>query len=220
MKRREANRMDLIRRNENFVETLEQIDPDYFQNLSQGQHPHCFMLACSDSRVSPSVVTQAPLGTMFVHRNIANQVNSDDESLNAGLYYALTRLNVNKVIVKGHTGCGGIAAAADGLTDPELAVWLEPVRQGLEERMREQPDASVDDLARHNVQVQVRRIEEHPIYKKYGQNIPVEGYLLHLETGRLELVTPHLPRAMARLGAPDMKGGIPHVSEGDRSETA
>lgn len=119
MKRREANRMDLIRRNENFVETLEQIDPDYFQNLSQGQHPHCFMLACSDSQVSPSVVTQAPLGTMFVHRNIANQVNSDDESLNAGLYYALTRLHVNKVIVKGPTGCGGIAAAADGLTDPE-----------------------------------------------------------------------------------------------------
>lgn len=181
--------LDLIRRNENFVKTLEQIDPGYFENLSLGQNPNCFVLACSDSRVSPSVVTQAPLGTMFVHRNIANQANPDDGSFGAGLYYALTRLHVSKIIVKGHTGCGGVAAAASGVSDPELERWLGPIRQSLQEAEQQKPGASVDDLVRHNVLVQVRRVHEHPIYKKYGRDVAVEGYLLHLETGKLEFLT-------------------------------
>ncbi|MFZ5817626.1 MAG: carbonic anhydrase [Bacillota bacterium] len=173
--------LDLIRRNESFVESIEGIAPGYFQQLSRGQQPNCLMLACSDSRVSPSVVTQAPLGTMFVHRNIANQVVEGDASFEAALYYALTRLKVQKIVIKGHTGCGGIAAATAGQAPPPLEGWLKHIREGLP-----QGEQAVDDLARANVLEQVRRLKEHPLYREDGDGVTVEGYLLHLESGRLE----------------------------------
>lgn len=195
--------LDLIQRNEAFVEGA---DPQYFEELSQGQQPHCLMLACSDSRVAPSVITQAPLGTMFVHRNIANQVLAGDVSFEASLWYALTRLKVRRIVIKGHTGCGGIAAAREGEAPPVLEGWLKHIRAGLPE----DPAAPPNDLARQNVLEQVRRLKAHPIYQTHGQEVSIEGYLLHLETGLLEHLVTEPP--------PISKGADEHAVEGERPE--
>lgn len=176
--------LDLLRRNESFVDNIQGIAPQYFDQLSQGQEPTCLMLACSDSRVSPSIVTQAPLGTMFVVRNIANQVIPDDPSFQSALYYALTQLKVRRVVIKGHTGCGGIAAATGDQATPELEGWLGHVREGLEPGLV--AGASSDDLARANVLAQVERLKAHPTFVTYGRGVAIEGYLLHLGSGRLE----------------------------------
>lgn len=176
--------LDLLRRNESFVDSIQGIAPQYFDLLSQGQEPTCLMLACSDSRVSPSVVTQAPLGTMFVVRNIANQVIPEDLSFQSALYYALTQLKVRRVVIKGHTGCGGIAAATSGEAIPELEGWLSHVKEGLESALA--VGASPDDMARANVLAQVERLKAHPTFIKYGRRVAIEGYLLHLGSGRLE----------------------------------
>lgn len=195
--------LDLIERNEHFVEAA---DSRYFEQLSQGQQPHCLMLACSDSRVAPSVVTQAPLGTMFVHRNIANQVVAGDASFEAALWYALTRLKVRRVVIKGHTGCGGIAAARGVEAPPALEGWLKHIRGGLPE----EPEVSPDDLSRLNVLEQIRRLKAHPIYQSHGREVSIEGYLLHLETGRLEHLVTEPP--------PVSEGGNGNAVEGERSE--
>ncbi|MFZ5825507.1 MAG: carbonic anhydrase [Bacillota bacterium] len=195
--------LDLIGQNERFVE---ESDPHYFEELSQGQQPYCLMLACSDSRVCPSVVTQAPLGTMFVHRNIANQVVEGDASFEAALWFALTRLKVGRLVVKGHTGCGGIAAAREGDAPPALEGWLKHIRAALPE----DPEIDPDQLARLNVLEQVRRLKEHPVYKEHGQGVAIEGYLLHLRTGRLEHLVTEEP--------PAIKGGKKYAIEGERSE--
>lgn len=179
---------DLTQRNESFVHQIAAIDPAYFERMSKGQQPNCFVLACSDSRVSPSVVMQSPLGYLFVHRNIANQVVHDDPSLEAGLYYALQHLKVKKIIIKGHTGCGGIAAAKTANQEPHLLPWLGYIRAGLEEHLTGEKDLSVDDLARLNVLAQMEHLANHSVYKAYGGGVLIEGYLFHLESGRLELV--------------------------------
>lgn len=175
-------RLDLVKQNQSFVE---QVAPEHLDALSQGQQPGCFVIACSDSRVSPSVITQAPLGSMFVHRNIANQVTEADASLTAGLYYALAKLKVGRIVVKGHTGCGGVAAAAGGEGAPELQGWLGHIRESLAGH----EGMAADDLARVNVVQQVERLKAHPVYRDHGQGVAIEGYLYHIETGRLELVT-------------------------------
>ncbi|MGX4670367.1 carbonic anhydrase [Cerasibacillus sp. JNUCC 74] len=102
--------MNLIKNNEDFIRKMQEEDPDFFRHLQQGQHPEFFVLACSDSRVSPSAISQMKLGNMFIHRNIANQVSNNDDSFSAGLYYALVHLKVSHIIIKGHTECGGIHA--------------------------------------------------------------------------------------------------------------
>nr|WP_276541065.1 carbonic anhydrase [Salipaludibacillus agaradhaerens] len=63
-----------------------------------------------------------PLGRMFIHRNIANQVSTHDESFSAGLYYALTHLKVKSILVEGHTDCGGVKAAWHGNGEENLAL--------------------------------------------------------------------------------------------------
>ncbi|GGK12808.1 hypothetical protein GCM10010965_02240 [Caldalkalibacillus thermarum] len=60
-----------------------------------------------------------PLGHLFVHRNIANQVHPEDESFSASLYYALKHLKVKKIVIQGHTGCGGLTAAWQNNDEPQ-----------------------------------------------------------------------------------------------------
>lgn len=175
---------NLRKQNEAFMKKIKEENPHYFDELKKGQEPEYFVLACSDSRVSPSVITEMPLGNLFVHRNIANQVVSGDESFSASLYYALNYLKVKKIIIKGHTDCGGIKAAWSDETDEELQGWISGVRQYVPEKKNH--NDSIDYLAKINVINQVERLKKHPVYKAYGEDVEVRGCLFHVESGELE----------------------------------
>jgi hypothetical protein len=51
-------------------------------------------LGCSDSRVPESVVTASRPGDIFVHRNIANQVHPDDDSVLSEIAFAIAAAGV------------------------------------------------------------------------------------------------------------------------------
>ena len=69
-------------------------------------------------------------GDIFVHRNIANCVHPDDVSSASVVEYAVTHLKVKKVVVCGHTKCGGAnAALSDADLGTTLNTWLHPVRE-------------------------------------------------------------------------------------------
>ncbi|MDX8367428.1 carbonic anhydrase [Cytobacillus sp. IB215665] len=177
--------MDIQKQNERFVKETLSENKLYFSELSKGQSPEYFVLSCCDSRVSPSVISQMPLGTMFVHRNIANQVNKDDESFSASLYYALYHLKVKKIIIEGHTNCGGVAAACNNNQEPELQYWINSIKENLP--LEDRSDSlSLDDMSRVNVIKQIEKLKSHPVYKKYGEGIQILGFLFHLDSGRLE----------------------------------
>ena len=176
-------------KNEEFIRKIKEHDPTFFEELKKGQNPEFFVLSCSDSRVSPSVITQMPLGQMFVHRNIANQVATEDESFSASLYYALKHLKVKKIIIKGHTDCGGVKAAWSGNDEVELKGWISKVRNSLPEKSATE-EISLNELTKINVLKQVEHIQDHPIYKEYGQDVDVMGWLFHVETGELKRVYP------------------------------
>ncbi|KAH9987194.1 carbonic anhydrase [Russula vinacea] len=77
-------------------------------------------LGCSDSRVPESVVTASRPGDIFVHRNIANQVHPDDDSVLSVITYAVAVVGVEHILVVGHTNCGGAAACFKaGIPDSE-----------------------------------------------------------------------------------------------------
>jgi carbonic anhydrase len=185
-----VDELELRERNAEFIKAIKENDPCFFDKLKEGQTPEFFVLSCSDSRVSPSIITKMPLGHMFIHRNIANQVIANDESFSASLYYSLKHLKVKKIIIQGHTECGGIKAAWENNNEPELKGWLDCVREGLPHI--ESPAISMEELSKLNVQSQVERVLQHPVYLKYGEDVAVIGSLFHVESGELEPVTPVL----------------------------
>lgn len=60
-------------------------------------------LGCSDSRVPESVITASRPGDIFVHRNIANQVHPDDDSVLSVLTYAVAVVGVEHSMPPFHT---------------------------------------------------------------------------------------------------------------------
>lgn len=90
----------------------------YERLAEKGQEPKVLVIACSDSRVSPSVVFGVEPGDIFVARNIANIVPPHDpdakpRSIGAVVEYAVKVLKVTDIVIKGHARCGGVAALVD-----------------------------------------------------------------------------------------------------------
>ncbi|GAY41501.1 hypothetical protein CUMW_059940 [Citrus unshiu] len=71
------------------------------------------VIACADSRVCPSYILGLQPGETFMIRNVANLVppleNGPSET-NAALEFAVNTLEVQNILVIGHSDCGGIQA--------------------------------------------------------------------------------------------------------------
>ena len=101
----------LLARNRSWALQKCQHDPDYFGKWIDGQRPHSLWIGCSDSRVPAEVLTGSQPGELFVHRNIANMLDPADDNVMSVLQYALDYLEVERVVLCGHYGCGGVQAA-------------------------------------------------------------------------------------------------------------
>jgi carbonic anhydrase len=87
-----------------------------WQELANGQNPRTMIIACSDSRVDPTIIFQAVPGEMFVVRNVGAlvppfEIGGGRHGVSAALEFAVTQLEVAEVMVMGHGACGGCAAA-------------------------------------------------------------------------------------------------------------
>ena len=68
-------------------------------------------------------------GEVFVHRNVANLAPPQDANYLSVLQFAVDVLKVRHVLVVGHYGCGGVAAAVDGQRRGLVDHWLHPIRE-------------------------------------------------------------------------------------------
>lgn len=107
---------------------------DKFDKLiDEGQRPKVLFIGCSDSRVVPNLITKSDPGDLFIIRNIGNFIPpfSDDEDFHgtaAAIEYAVSVLEVDHIIVCGHSYCGAIASLYKNLDKNDLKhvkKWLE-----------------------------------------------------------------------------------------------
>ena len=92
-----------------------------FERLAAlGQKPQTLVIACSDSRVDPSMIFDAGPGELFVVRNVANLVpaystpDHQHHGTSAAIEFAVRVLEVREIVVLGHALCGGAGALIDG----------------------------------------------------------------------------------------------------------
>jgi carbonic anhydrase len=116
-----------------------------FRKLSKnGQNPHTLFITCCDSRVLAELITQSQPGDLFVVKNIGNivppaSVTGSTNSTAAAIEFAVQMLEVNDIVVCGHSQCGAISALVQGIKNPaatpHLTDWLtiaEPVQKVIE----------------------------------------------------------------------------------------
>ena len=182
----------LLRNNQHFVESQLARDPAYFDRLASGQHPEFLWIGCSDSRVPPDRITGTEPGDMFVHRNIANLVVQTDMNLLSVLQYAVDVLKVKHVIVCGHYGCGGVAAAMGNQSHGLIDNWLRTVKDTQHYFWGQL--GPLDDKARFDRLVELNVVEQ--IYNlgktsvvqsawKQGPRPYLHGWVYNLHSGQI-----------------------------------
>lgn len=193
----------LLAKNRSWAQQRLQRDPDYFDKHRDQQQPHSLWIGCSDSRVPAEVLTGSHPGELFVHRNIANMVDPDDDNFMSVLQYALHYLKVKRIVVCGHYGCGGVQAA---LTLPQMSLAQESsslarrishLREALSQhiagRDASPPDTqTLNHLVEANVIAQFNRLVQTRTVRyiwRSGQELNVYGCVYDLASGHLDMLT-------------------------------
>ncbi|XP_020969917.1 beta carbonic anhydrase 5, chloroplastic isoform X1 [Arachis ipaensis] len=133
-----------------YIENVEQ-----FENLAKAQAPKFMVIACADSRVCPSNILGFQPGEAFVIRNVANLVptfESGPSEVNAALEFAVNTLQVENILVIGHSCCGGIRALMSMEDDANGSFIHNWVIVGKNARKKTEAAASTlsfDDKCRH-----------------------------------------------------------------------
>nr|XP_023914841.1 beta carbonic anhydrase 5, chloroplastic-like isoform X4 [Quercus suber] len=103
-------------------------DLEHFQALAEAQYPKFMVIACADSRVCPSNILGFQPGEAFMIRNVANLVpplEHGPSETNAALEFAVNTLEVENILVIGHSSCGGIQALMSMQDDVDSRSFLE-----------------------------------------------------------------------------------------------
>ncbi|WP_374166673.1 carbonate dehydratase [Arcticibacter sp. MXS-1] len=181
----------LIEGNRLFVEEELKNDPDYFKKLSSGQSPKVLWIGCSDSRVPANQVTGTKPGEVFVHRNIANVCVHSDMNMLSVLDYSVNVLKVKHVIVAGHYGCGGVAAAMTRQQFGLIDNWLRHIKDVYRLHSHEldlitDPQVRADRLVELNVIEQVYNLCKTTIIQnawKERSDLEVHGWVVDIRSG-------------------------------------
>jgi carbonic anhydrase len=166
------------------------------QLATSGQNPETLFITCSDSRVVPTLITNAAPGELFIVRNVGNVVPRADlpGGTAAAIQYAVEVLKVENVIVCGHTQCGAMQA----ILHPERVEELTYVKRWLRQtnnlrRLMEERYAHLNDAARltvavqENVLAQLENLREYPFIadRLDAQTLHISGWVFDLARGEV-----------------------------------
>eukprot|EP00747_Dinoflagellata_sp_TGD_P179544 gnl/TRDRNA2_/TRDRNA2_30516_c0_seq1.p2 gnl/TRDRNA2_/TRDRNA2_30516_c0~~gnl/TRDRNA2_/TRDRNA2_30516_c0_seq1.p2 ORF type:complete len:292 (+),score=47.54 gnl/TRDRNA2_/TRDRNA2_30516_c0_seq1:57-932(+) len=176
---------ELFANNEEWRAKMIVKDPKFFERWATSQAPRYLWIGCSDSRVPAEMICGLQPGSLFVHRNIANQVINVDTSVMSVIQFGVLHLKVQHIVICGHYNCGGVAASMTNADHQSpLENWLRNIRDVF--RLHKEELRSITDMdkrARRLVElnvieqamnlyktraVQMRRVETYQEVSKYG----------------------------------------------------
>lgn len=171
-----------------------------------GPHSKILMIACCDSRADPAIITNASVGDLMVIRNIANLVPRYDpegpfQETQAALDFAVCYLNIEHIIVMGHSRCGGIRSLLTRLLDDteprhSLEKWTSVAEPAAREVLQSMPEEGLDEQAcacsRKALIASLANLDSYPwvAERSASGRLQVHGWYFNLADGALQCYDP------------------------------
>ena len=171
---------------------------NHFHLLADLQAPDVLFITCADSRVDPNLILQAAPGDLFICRNVGNvvpPVGQTPGGVSATVEYAVKVLQVQHVIICGHSDCGAVKAVLDKKDMSKLPLtntWLKYVEAAW--KYRNPSDPMGDHAAQHialihaNVIAQLHNLKTHPEVASAlaKRTLQVHGWYYDILTGAIQ----------------------------------
>lgn len=180
----------LVEGNKRFINNLNS-DHDHLEMINEtreGQYPFAVILSCMDSRTSTELIFDQGLGDLFSIRVAGNIVNDD---ILASIEYAVKYVGSKVLMVLGHTECGAIKSAKQGVTDGHITSLLDRIQPSISKAMlRDSKDHMFqDEVAYANVENSLEEILTRSeivkeLFKK-GE-IGIVGGVYNVENGKVD----------------------------------
>lgn len=192
---------------ERFQEKYFAGDGSLYARLRQGQSPSALVISCCDSRADPGMLMGAGPGDIFVVRNVANLVppyrnGAEMPGIRADIEFAVKSLNVEQIIILGHSGCGGIRALMDGegttLHQFEfIGTWVSIAQAARERVLREHAGESATVQTRACEQgaiaLSLTNLMSFPWIRErvLAGTLALHGWYFDIDAGELLAYSPH-----------------------------
>ena len=175
-----------------------------FDALAISQAPATMVISCADSRVDPGTIFDAGPGELFVVRNVANLVPpyklQDAGALNyhgtsAAIEYAVKALGVQRIVVMGHGGCGGVgaclAAKHEELPFEFIGEWVGILDDAREVVLAADPEDKQQGLEHEGVRQSITRLMDFPFVKQAVDDgaLELHGAWFHIGPASLHWLT-------------------------------
>jgi carbonic anhydrase len=187
----------IIRGLHQFQNNIFDSQKELFQRLAAGQQPEALFITCSDSRISPTLLTQTKPGDLFILRNAGNIIppyGAANGGEGATIEYAVTALDIRDIIVCGHSHCGAMHGLLhqEALTGmPSVSNWLKHAESTRRIVLEKYPEQDEEDMVlnavKENVLVQLENLRTHPCIAAglaLGK-LKLHGWVYEIETGRV-----------------------------------
>lgn len=175
-------------------------DRELFDRLKQGQRPRVVLIGCSDSRVDPSMMVRSEPGELFIVRNVANLVppcehDHSYHGVSAALEYAVCHLEVEHIIILGHSCCGGIRSLMEGIPAEKngeyISKWVsiaERAKQQVLATFAEAPPEQQAKACEHaSILVSLENLLTFPWIRERveADTLDLHGWYFDIESGNL-----------------------------------
>lgn len=172
--------------------------PDLFEHMAHGQSPRVLFITCSDSRIIPNLITQTDLGELFIIRNAGNIIppyGAANGGEGATVEYAIQVLNIDQIIICGHSHCGAMKGLLqlESLREemPLVYDWLkhaEATRRLLKDNYQNYSGEELLEIAiAENVLTQIDNLKTYPAIhsRLYQGRLKIYAWIYHIETGEV-----------------------------------
>jgi len=187
---------ELLQRLRNFQTDAFPQHRSHFRLLvDDGQHPTTLFIGCSDSRLVPYLLTGTGPGELFLVRNVGAFVPPYDGSAGfhgtaAAIEYAVLNLQVTRIVVCGHSHCGGIRALY-GDVHPlasNLAQWLSLGREAVLPVAEPSPEV-LRRTEQRAVVLQLERLMDYPMVRERAEagQLSLHGWHYVIEDGEVHV---------------------------------